>query len=43
MSYAECGPIVAGRAHAAESHMSQPRTPEGVARTVVSKVEEFWP
>ncbi len=37
--FVTCGLVVAGRAHAAEPHMSQPRAPKGAL--VLSPVFEF--
>jgi hypothetical protein len=38
-----CGSVAAGRARAAEPHMSQPRAPEGDGLHPVSETEEFKP
>ncbi len=41
MFIADCGPYVAGRAHAAEPHMSQPRAPRCAILAVAYKFREL--
>jgi hypothetical protein len=41
MFFADCGPSMAGRAHAAGPQMSQPRAPRCVTLAVTYKIREL--